>query len=386
MNDIYIYKQKAEKYKYKYLKLKQELEGGNKSCTYDLPITFDKTKLNVDNGQIKNRLNIQTDFYTNDKNFYSFNKIGYIGRIYEYNEYSDNILPKLKLLENIPNINKDYIDTLYASTIYKEKRFFIKFGTNYIKQLFENCPIIDKTDKTDEIKRYGYIIRNNSTSLNNFSIYLKKYLKFIENFKIAIEQFIIPLHKAGYVLNNINLDNIYWDEDEGKVYFNIFQMTEITKDTDKNIDINGLSCSILNLFNKNKLFEYRDIQIVQNYYYNTKQLLETFCNNELMEIDYLLLKLDYIKELINLDTDINFYKQKEEKIIYELQNKYENILDKDGFRKNSLNEIIEQYGANSKEYKKYNQEFDNYCNSDLRIIELRNNIKLLDNRINIILQ
>lgn len=61
--------------KYKYLNLKQELEGGKKSCTYDLPITFDKIKLNVDNGQIKNRLNIQTDFYTNDKNFYSFNKI-----------------------------------------------------------------------------------------------------------------------------------------------------------------------------------------------------------------------------------------------------------------------------------------------------------------------
>lgn len=70
------------------------------------------------------------------------------------------VLIKLKLLENIPNINKDYNDTMYASTIYKEKRFFIKFGTNYIKQLFE----------TDEIKHYGYIIRNNSTSLNNFSI------------------------------------------------------------------------------------------------------------------------------------------------------------------------------------------------------------------------
>jgi hypothetical protein len=257
-----IYKQKAEKYKYKYLKLKQELYGGNK-CTYNLPILFNKNELNVDKDNIPNKLNIKTDFLTNDKKFYIFNKKGYIGRIYEYNEY-DDIISKLNLFKNIPNINQDYIDIVYACTIHKcnDKEIGI-FSNN-----FKNCKIV--------INRfYGYII-SSSKSLRNFNNYnnIQNYLKLIDNFKYAVTNFIIPLHNAGYVLNNINLDNIYWDEDKNKIYFNILKMTE---NTNKYIDINGLSCSIFYFLYEQKLI--------------TDLLLKIFCNNNSMTIDYLLLKL-----------------------------------------------------------------------------------------------
>jgi hypothetical protein len=84
--------------------------------------------------------------------------------------------------------------------------------------------------------------------------------------------------------------------------------------------------------------------------------------------------------LIELDTKINSYKQNEKEIISKLKNEYENI------RRSSLTEILEQYGYNKEYRSELESGFENYYNSQPEIRKLRNNIQLLENRINEILQ
>jgi hypothetical protein len=286
MNDIYIYKQKAEKYKYKYLKLKQELYGSGNHCTYNLPIKFENDSFNFeldDSGKLK----IVTDYPINTPNsdFKKFNIQGNNGRILNYEDYE-------VILKLLKNSELKYTNIVYTCTIYKEKRigYFKRFGKkNYIKDKFTNCPIFNKSDK------YGFIITENIKGLdmeNLINNNIELFIQFINHLILTLKNFIIPLHNAGYILNNINFNNIIWNKDEKKVYFNILN---ITKDTNKYKDIKDLISSIT------KLEPFVD-------YHNTKKLL--FNNDKIMSIEKLIDNLPNINKYIEYEKEIIKYEKK----------------------------------------------------------------------------
>lgn len=283
MNDIY-YK-KAKKYKYKYLKLKREYiaKGGVwglknlSSCIARPPVLFSTNSLN--------ELQIKRDYpmtSTSDSKslINEFNNINHIGRLLSYNDYQKE-LANFKSLNPPPNFffnptMEQYIRIKFACLISKEKRVVqvqvpqIVSGTykamilpdNHLKQTFPKCSVIGSADS------YGYIISNTSKSFSQLYLNSQFSKPIISSFKIAhasillnklieaIENFLIPLHNQGYVLDfdwdkKINwntrsyldenyYENIYWDEINRKIYFNILK---IKKDNLKQYiykDIKGL--------------------------------------------------------------------------------------------------------------------------------------------------
>jgi hypothetical protein len=306
MSDIY--KQKAEKYKYKYLKLKQELYGGiYEANLYYLPINSiseinNKNKLVFNNSNKINEFNIKIDYPPHlDNTFENFNRFnieGYNGRIFQYDVYK-SVLSNLQIIEKL-DIDKTYVQNIeLACTIYYKyeiKSFRRNTNTNYFDVIFKNNNIY-----IQKITDYGYIIRKNKKEINT----LKIYLEFINNLKDAIENFIIPLHNAGYVLN---IYNVNWDGK--KVYFDIEKMTQ---NNDKNIDINGLSKYIFNYFDN---FDYND------YYYYTNIVLKKFSNKSISIYD-LLFNLNSIKDLILYDTKINLCKDRDKIIMDKIDKDYQ---------------------------------------------------------------
>ena len=130
------------------------------------------------------------------------------------------------MLEYIPKI-------VFACTIKNDKSTIYNTLLNEIFQ-FKYCT------KSNKSTKYGYIITTNiGESIYDF-MSISDLIIFIPHLIDAINNFIIPLNNAQNVLNNIKLDNIYWNKQ--KVFFNISKMTKITKDN--NIDIKGLIDSI----------------------------------------------------------------------------------------------------------------------------------------------
>ena len=230
MNDIYY--EKAKKYKYKYLKLKREYiaKGGVwglknlSSCIARPPMLFSQNSLN--------ELKIERDYpmtSTSDSKslINKFNNINYIGRLLSYNDYQKE-LANFKSLKPPPNfffnpIMEQYIRIKYACLIFKEKRVAplqmaplqIVSGTykamflpdNHLKQTFPKCSVIGSADS------YGYIISNTSKSLSQLCLNSQFSMPIINSIKIqhaiillnklieAIQNFLIPLHNQGYVLD-----------------------------------------------------------------------------------------------------------------------------------------------------------------------------------------
>jgi hypothetical protein len=132
--------------------------------------------------------------------------------------------------------------------------YFNGYGDNYIKTIFPNCKL--NTSRKYNEGKFGYTICNHTfdNSINFSSI------EFIENLTEAIQNFIEPLHKSNYVLNNIELKNIKYSK---KVYFNIEKMSESNKNEDKNKDIQNLISLIKDLYNKsNDLYDKEFQQII----------------------------------------------------------------------------------------------------------------------------
>jgi hypothetical protein len=321
MNDIY--KQKAEKYKYKYLKLKQELEGGDEiiPCQYDLPLDFDISKLDFENKNKLNKLNINIDYppnYINNyNNFIINNNKGYFGQIFKYDNYFKiltNFKNKLSMIKEFQTINKDYVQNIESAyTIMHNNWSFM----NNFKNTFRNCNI-----EKQEFK-YGYIIRKTglkpSYTLKNLKMNLNYYCNFLIKLEDAIINFINPLNEAGYFLNNINIDNINYDGEQ--IYFNIEQIEYNNTINNKYIDIYGLLISIFEFF-----VQYRDDKVFEhthhviNNYNNTYTVLKLFSDelinlNKPIEINNLLKYLKFIVELIKLETNYNIKLRSETKRI-----------------------------------------------------------------------
>ena len=356
MDDIY--KHKAEKYKYKYLKLKQELEGGfiydgNKKCMYPLPIQNFDTKIEINNneqlGQIENKLNIIIDYkipsITGDETgditgdeFNNINKKGYIGQIFKYDTYSQilqnlNILLKL----NNPSIDLNYINIVFACTIFKEKRKknIFNSGDNLIRTIFPKCDHILKKYVNEKLlgatkNKFGYIIYNyedidtkinydndndNDTcnKCNNYNDKIpqnaeqkqktiKKSLKKIRN---AIVTFIQPLHEAGYVLNNIpevTPDDYRSDSPYNLhlLYVDISKMTVMTYNNINN-DIKHLIKLICHLLKR--YFENDDVIITLIKENEDKINIDNLSNIITKILDYLNIYESHMRE-IDIDKKI----------------------------------------------------------------------------------
>jgi hypothetical protein len=361
MNDIYIYKQKAEKYKYKYLKLKQELYGGAK-CTFDLPINYKgkEKKILFDKSNQSNKINIYIEYPKIDNTFDNFNEYNIEennGQILKYKDYLQ-ILDNFK--DKLETINKIYLDNTHVQNIelackiyYKYKKSMIRNQTNYFNVIFSECESYKIYDNNE--KEYGYIIRKKKEEINT----LEKYIEFINNLRNAIEKFIKPLHNAGYVLNNIDASDIIWYGE--KVYFNIERMKI---NDDKNIDIKGLLDYILNYFK---------FDLNNNYYY-TNKVLKKFSNISINIDDLLNYILNPIEELINYDKEINSFNNENEKIMNKIHREYELSASTVKYE-----DIYEQYLGNS-EYM-YSQHVNNYIqeNKDKYLTQIKE-IEIINNK------
>lgn len=180
-----------------------------------------------------------------------------------YNDYN-KILQKLdELTDELTKkkINLKYINILLACKIYKEERNKLNklSSNNLISTIFPNCEKMLKTT-VKKSPYFGYIISSNKNIDGNISEI------FIEKLLDAIKNFIVPLHNASYVLNNINVNNILWAENE--VYFNI-DIEKMTENTDNNKDFISLKKYILNLFDSfNFSIRYRFMKLINNLTYN----------------------------------------------------------------------------------------------------------------------
>jgi hypothetical protein len=309
-----IYKQKAEKYKYKYLKLKQELEGGLivDGCTTSPPIYFDLEKIYVlqkdehlgrlnDIEAAKNKILIKQDHPDNQTHINKFYDISsYIGKLMKYEEYNLalNSLNSLDSLKNKkPGINLEYTTGIkYAYTIHKVarggnilKRTYNKWwNINELKKKLPNCKIIGK------LKNYGYTISENpGESLKDLYLELKylsseDFNKLLNDLIIAIEGFIIPLHEAEYILDNIRSDNIHW-VGRRKVCFDISKMKEENV-YHQHKDIKPLIISISNVF---KMRDRKDTEYEYKYTYE----LLNIRNNILFNNDFWY-KTNFLKKLL----------------------------------------------------------------------------------------
>lgn len=152
---------------------------------------------------------------------------------------------------------------------------------NHIKDKFTNCPIFNKS------KNYGYIITKYIQQ--NKVQYINDFQQFIINLEPTIENFIKPLYEVGYILN-IDFESIQWNKKENKVYIDFLN---ITKDTNKDKDIQNLIACILKLLKNinNTKYDY------------TEQLLNYFINDENMTIDKLIKYLDKINTFTLYDED-----------------------------------------------------------------------------------
>jgi hypothetical protein len=298
MNDIY--KQKAEKYKYKYLKLKQELEGGTWPFknSYTIPayvdydnhgdwvnekeITKQRRTTNVEdctttydfsNDQLE-KLEIKQEYPETGTRIKDFDNwpykefiIKYSKRLLSYDDYKKELNNFLLIQELDIDIDKTYIRKIvFGGKIENfNYNFFNKSEKSKIlKNRFSSCKILNKN--------YGYIIYEDINKKYKPSNILK-----LECLITAINDFIKPLHKAGFVLNNIVWDNIIVSEsktelDSYKLIFDISKM-EASKNTNK--DIKALyklgyklienDIDIINKINPNKLSDNDNlIEILNN--------------------------------------------------------------------------------------------------------------------------
>jgi hypothetical protein len=320
MSDIYIYKQKAEKYKYKYLKLKQELYGGGSDgCTKNPPIFFNPDKfytLNVneefdklnDRNSIKGKILIKQDYpdIKTDINSFKNNNL-YTGRLINHTDYK-LLLQSLKDIEKTSEINLNYTTGIkYAYTINKVKQekkgFFWGDYPNELGKKFSKCNIIGQP------YNYGYIISDKpSKSLNDLLKSSEKlspedFNNLLNDLIIAIKEFIIPLHKTGYNLNNTSLDNIQW-VDRIKICFDISALIKHEFSSINNNEIKKLIISISNLLKKIQKYNDNINSTDTSLTFTTLTLnkRKNFNNDFWYNTDFLNELLDSIQKDINKDT------------------------------------------------------------------------------------
>jgi hypothetical protein len=336
MNDIYIYKQKAEKYKYKYLKLKQELYGGGDPCSYILPITFDNNRLIIDDdkqsGKINKKLNIKINYRAIDSpnaDFYTYNKEGYIGQLFKYKNYNI-ILNNLEILKKISNIDLSYIDIVFGCTIFKEEQESI-ISSNYIRTIFKDCEHILKNNIFKKSKdRFGYIISTYpGKNINIIDLIKSKsdLIKFITDLINALEKFIIPLHNERYFLNNIDLNNIKWNAINRKIFFNILKIEE--NKNNNNIDIKALINNIkkinIDYYNSESMKcinkKLNDSILTADQLKNTLSVILLYLNKDEIELNNSMIKYDNNNKLTNKFTSEQANEEKK-KLNYD--NNYDN--------------------------------------------------------------
>lgn len=163
--------------------------------------------------------------------------------------------------------------------------------------------------------KFGYIITENIERI--YTEYLISdidlFIQFINDLINTLNVLIEPLHKAGYILNNIDISTIRWDKTKKQVHFNI---TKITKDTNKYKDINYL------------IYFITELSFLQKYRY-TRELLKKF-DDKNISINNLKDNLPKINKCIEYEKQLFEYKDK----ILE----YENLSLDDHFNKKAISD------------------------------------------------
>jgi hypothetical protein len=298
------YKQKARKYKYKYLKLKQELEGGSRFNGFfrlgawsqkpdSVHINPEPITCTSNVSYDLKKLNIITDYPPNNPNISIFNST-------EYDKYDRRLLNKddyekeLKNFKEIQQINNEIDKTHIRQIVFAGKINNDTKNSKFFKENFKTC------DKINNDEYYGYIISKNIIDIYG---HIPQYLLFTYLIT-AIENFIIPLHKAGYVLNDIRWQNIILESSTGvkyagtlklypyqgdtsKVYFDISKME---KNNNNNKDIEALFNLGYSLINDN-------IKDYVNQVYQPKNII-----NLKLTLSYIIqhLKSKYDKSMANI--------------------------------------------------------------------------------------
>ena len=163
--------------------------------------------------------------------------------------------------------------------------------------------------------KFGYIITENIERI--YTEYLISdidlFIQFINDLINTLNVLIEPLHKAGYILNNIDISTIRLDKTKKQVHFNI---TKITKDTNKYKDINYL------------IYFITELSFLQKYRY-TRELLKKF-DDKNISINNLKDNLPKINKCIEYEKQLFEYKDK----ILE----YENLSLDDHFNKKAISD------------------------------------------------
>jgi hypothetical protein len=257
MSDIY--EQKARKYKNKYLKLKLKLKGGRRQvdedgdkdpyrdndpyfnkayfnkdgkfprttkasdCTRDIPF---REYLSILNIKPEYNLHNNLDDNFNLHIYFDYDRILLI--YYDYKKELENYKKIQNIDTKVITIDKTYIrEIVFAGKIdnFSLWNFFWKTEKfRILEDIYFRCKILNKD--------YAYIISRKIYENNNIQDHLK-----LTYLITAINKFIFPLHKAGFVLNNIVWDNIMIEPRSNKI---IFDSSKITESKNTKIDIIAL--------------------------------------------------------------------------------------------------------------------------------------------------
>jgi hypothetical protein len=316
MTDIYEYK--ANKYKLKYLKLKRELYGGSDNNVNDVDCQLTKI---IDEYDFK-KLNIKPIFgepiYLNIKviqnknyHFYYNNYKHYEGRLLSlenYNNYRTNYDIIKKCDPNnyntptiifIGDIDYKYVDNWWEKLKNKGRGKITDY--NIIIQYFITCPnflkrnnitykyiISEKIIRGDRKNIFINLLKTSSDKKDSNkdyfrSLYIndKNIILILNSLKTAIDNLIKNLYSDGYILDNINEENIILKEiyeidtkkKDTKVYFYDYSKLKKSNNENKNNDINALCKFIKWLFSR---FEFKDtLELVKNLSINSPQDLST---------------------------------------------------------------------------------------------------------------
>jgi hypothetical protein len=233
MSDIY--EIKARKYKYKYFKLKQELEGGfilGKSYWGESFVDRLKNFFNLNNQIIctitppilLDGLTIIQDYPVNKiSSLQDFNNEDHLGHLVTYK--NDNYKQELKNFEEVLSIDtmQKYTSVLkFACNMFKDDFLkHIKDKTEEPYKSIHRCQ--NKIIDDEKTVNYGYIISTNTgksfNELTEDDINDGNIKQILISLKEGIINFITPLYKNGYVLGDINMDNMTLKKKGNQVYF-----------------------------------------------------------------------------------------------------------------------------------------------------------------------
>jgi hypothetical protein len=219
MNDIY--KQKAEKYKYKYLKLKKEIEyigeGGYLPNYFSeggyLPNYFSEGAFNnkVDK-LIEKYINID---FTNSQILIKINEDPDI-------KYSFNPVFENRFNYQVYNRIKEYIKKYPPETIEtqndKPDFFSLISEKGFNNQVDKRIKkYIEETKKKKELEAANKKKLEELEALKQEQQEQQDFKDKIQNVKKVIEKIIVPLYKQQNIIGNINKDEIFKSDYDGKI-------------------------------------------------------------------------------------------------------------------------------------------------------------------------